>query len=431
MNVAVIGTGYVGLIQSVCLAHLGHQVIGFEIDAEKVARLNRGEAILFEQDLPELLQKGLSEKRLRFTNDSIELTAFKPEIIFICVGTPSTENGGCDLRFVKEALAMIEAHFDASVLIVLKSTIPPGTTAELRASMKNPAWRFAANPEFLQQGTSIKNFLHPHRVVIGVENEEAEHLLREVYKDIDAPIVVSDVNTAQLIKYASNAMLALRLSFMNEMAVIADLLNADIKKVEEGVGLDPRIGKAFLRTGAGFGGSCFPKDVLALYETGKHAGYESKLIEPIIRVNEEQTKRFVQKARERLHGFQSKTLAIWGLTYNKGTDDLRDSPAMTICEELLSEGAILQVFDPQGMQNAMTHFGDRVNYASSAHEALKNAECLFVLTEWPEFLEEDFRIVAHELKQKLVFDGKHALQAEKLAQAGMEVIGIGLKKNTG
>lgn len=431
MKIAVIGTGYVGLIQSVCLAHLGHNVLGFDVDAKKIARLHRGEAILFEKDLPEFLQNTIAKNRLHFTASAQSLAEFQAEVIFICVPTPSLENGACNLSFVEQALALIEEYKIPSALIVLKSTIPPGEISMLRKKVTNSEFRLATNPEFLQQGTSIENFLHPHRIVLGVEDTESEMLLREVYKDIDAPIVVSDMNTAQLIKYASNSMLALRLSFMNEMAVIADLLNADIKKVEQGVGLDPRIGSRFLRTGAGFGGSCFPKDVLALYEAGRKAGYESKLIEPIIRVNEEQMSRFAEKIVSTLNGVDGKVLAVWGLTYNKGTDDLRDSPAMIICELLLKKGAKLHVYDPKGLKQAKAFFTDRVEYMNSASEAVQGAEALCVLTEWPEFLQQDFSFVASALHEPLVFDGKHFLDVNRLNELGLHVIGIGLKKNTG
>ncbi|PIQ67533.1 UDP-glucose 6-dehydrogenase [Candidatus Uhrbacteria bacterium CG11_big_fil_rev_8_21_14_0_20_41_9] len=426
MKISVIGTGYVGLTQGACLAHLGHDVFCVDLLQDRVDALNRGELPMFEEGLQELVEKGRAEQKIKFTTNLKEALAEKPAVVFVCVQTPSYSDGTCDLSYIERVLHQVGPLINASTLVVIKSTVPPGTSDAFHSWLGNNDIQIGINPEFLRQGTSVRDFLHPDRIVIGTESKAAETVLRRLHAGIDAPVIATNVNTAQMIKYTANSMLALRLSFMNEIANIADIMGGDIKKIEEAVGLDPRIGSKFLRASAGFGGSCFPKDVLALHHAGVRAGYTSKLIAPIIHVNNEQPLRFVNKISTKLGGLRDRELAVWGLTFNKGTDDVRHSPAMRIVQALRDEGARLRVFDPQGMDRAKELLHDSVTFSGSAMEAVNGAEALLVLTEWPEFEKASWQEVKAKLNRTLLFDGKNYLPHEKIRELGFEVYGIGL-----
>lgn len=426
MKVTVIGTGYVGLTQGACLAHLGHDVVCVDILQDRVDALNRGELPMFEDGLLDLVEKGRAEGKLKFTVSLDEAVAEKPAAIFVCVQTPGYSDGTCDLSYIEKVLRQVGPKINASTLVVIKSTVPPGTSAAFHAWLLNDDVQIAVNPEFLRQGTSVYDFLNPDRIVLGTESKAAETMLRILYSEIKVPVIATNVETAQMIKYTANSMLALRLSFMNEIANIADVFNGDIKKIEEAIGLDPRIGSKFLRASAGFGGSCFPKDVLALHHAGVKRGYTSKLIAPIIYVNNEQPLRFINKISNRLGGLQGKKLAVLGLTFNKGTDDVRHSPAMRIVQALRDEGATLRVYDPEGMEKARSILDNSVVFCANAFETLGNAEALLVLTEWPEFTELDWALVKNKLNQPLIFDGKNYLPHDKIREYGFEVHGMGL-----
>lgn len=423
MNIAVIGTGYVGLTQAVCLAHLGHNVIGVDIDEKKINALNNGESIIFEEGLPEMLKACQKKGNLSFTTNLHDAVLNSPEVIFVCVGTPEREDGSCDLRFVEMVLRDLSSVISLNTLITIKSTVPPGTSEQMHSWIGKNI-ELASNPEFLRQGTAIQDFLNPDRIVLGVESEESTNILKNVYKNIKAPVFVMSVESSQMVKYAANSMLALRLSFMNEIANIADVLGADVRDIENGIGSDPRIGSKFLRAGAGFGGSCFPKDVLALHRAGVEHGYDSHLIAPIIEVNNKQPLLFVKKALERLSGLEGKRIAVWGLAFNKGTDDVRESPAIKIVKELLRLGAHICAYDPEAIKNAALEFGDKIEYAKNKDEALLNANALFVLTEWPEFSKADWSLVKEHIS--IIFDGKNFLPHNDLRELGFEVHGMGL-----
>lgn len=432
MKVTVVGTGYVGLTQGVCLAHLGHDVICVDIDAEKVQRLNSGEVPIFEEGLEELLREGLESGRLKFMSSFTEATvAHTPSVVFMCVQTPQADDGTCNLTYLASALHDVSAEIDKETLVVIKSTVPPGTKDYLKNQLGNSELEIVINPEFLAQGSAIKNFLKPDRIILGVESDSAAETLKELYNKIEAPVFVMSVESAQLTKYAANSMLALRLSFMNEMANIADVFGADIKDIEAAVGADPRIGSKFLRAGAGFGGSCFPKDVLALYHAAGAKGYQSKLIAPIIEVNRLQPIRFVDKIENRIGKIAGQRLGVWGLTYNKGTDDVRHSPAIVIIKELLSRGADIHAHDPQGLDNAKALLGNSIGYAPSMMEAVRGSEVLLTLTEWPEFKEADWQGVLGALNHKIIFDGKNFLPHDDLHQLGFEVYGMGICRKKG
>lgn len=424
MKVAVIGLGYVGLVQAACFAKLGHIVLGIDLDVQKIASLQSGMLPFFEPGLEDVLRE--SVQRLSCTNSIAALEVFKPEVILICVPTPARADGSCETQFVARAIAELAVYVLEKTVVVIKSTVPPGIRKDLQYVETSGLIELASVPEFLREGKAVKDFFQPDRLVFGVQSVWAEQVLRALHKGIEAPICVMSVESAQLSKYASNAMLATRLSFMNEIANIADVVGADIEDIERVVGSDKRIGKMFLRSGAGFGGSCFPKDVLALSQAARLHGYETRIIEPIIEINADQPRRFVNKVRERLGDFSQKTIAVWGLAFNGNTDDVRESPAIKVIELLLAQGAAVQVYDPRAMKQAYAFLQDRVTYATSMQEALYGAETLLILTEWPEFMKADWNDIAHALASPYLFDGKNFLSRAQIQQAGLIYCGIGI-----
>jgi UDPglucose 6-dehydrogenase len=425
MNILVIGAGYVGLVQGACLAELGHNVGLVDINKERVAALKKGQVPFFEPGLEELVVGAQESNRLEvFVSQQDAVKEFSIDVIFICVQTPRLEDGSCNLSAIEFVCKELKERV-SSGLVVIKSTIPPGTRASIEGWL-GESLRLGSNPEFLREGSAVNDFFHPDRIVIGVDSQDDEQLLKDVYKKIDAPVFAMSVESAQLTKYAANTMLAMRLSLINEFAVIADCVGADIKDVESAIGSDPRIGSKFLRAGAGFGGSCFPKDVLALADTARRCGFESLLIDPIIEVNNRQSKLFVDKIEHELQGVKGKGLAVWGLAFNKNTDDTRESPAMKIVIDLINRGANLSVYDPQAMKHAKFELGDKVSYADSMMDTLSDADALCVLTEWDDFLSVDWQAVGEALSSKKIFDGKNFLPREKLKQEGLEVYGMGL-----
>lgn len=427
MNIVVVGTGYVGLAQAACLASLGHRVAGVDINEAKIADLRLGKVSFFEPGLPDLVKAGLENGRLTFHLSQAEAHAAigEPDLVFCCVQTPRLDDGGCDLTAVF-AVAKESGKTFKSTVFVLKSTVPPGTRSLIRRELQNDAIEIGSNPEFLREGKSVYDFLHPERILIGAETDRVAQKIKEAHQGIEAPIFVLSVESAQLAKYAANTMLAMRLALMNEIAIIADCVQADIKDVEAVVGSDARIGSKFLRAGAGFGGSCFPKDVLALADVAKECGCESLLIAPIIESNDRQPSKFVQKMTARLGTLAGKRIAVWGLAFNKDTDDVRESPALKIVELLLMGGATVRVFDPKAMEKARIALGDRVEYATSSIDALKDTDALATLTEWPMFESESFEEVKKRLRAPLIFDGKNFLPRERLEDLGFEIHGMGL-----
>lgn len=426
MKIVVIGTGYVGLVQGACLAQLGHQVVCVDVDADKIDKLRAGVIPFYEPGLPELVGEVTKAQQLKFANSVTEALAIDPEVIFIAVGTPSDEKGNADLRFVEAVAHDLASVIKSGVLVVEKSTVPVGTGKKIIEWLGRDDVEVASNPEFLREGSAVSDFMKPDRIVIGVESSQARDLLLGVYQDIDVPKIVMSRASAELSKYAANTMLASRLSLVNEFANIADAVGADILDIEKVLASDPRIGAKFLRSGAGFGGSCFPKDVLALESTGQAVGYQSRLIAPIIEVNHDQPVRLVKKIEARLGNLAGQKMAVWGLAFNKNTDDVRESPALKIVRELVARGAVVSAYDPAAMERTRAELGDQVRYVDSASAALAGARVLCVLTEWPEFYSSDWSAVKAQLAQPLVFDGKNSLPADALVAAGLEVIGIGV-----
>ncbi len=422
MQIGVVGAGYVGLIQAVALAKAGHTVVCVDVDEAKVARLKKGEVPFEEPGVREAMKE--VGERLLFTTSYEELG--EAGVVFVCVGTPQGENGECDLRFVNSALREVAMVARAGTLVVVKSTTPPGSEREFRIALGREDLSLAVNPEFLRQGRALEDFEKPERLVFGVSTHRDEKILREIYTFVQAPIFVTNIASAQIAKYASNTMLALRLSFMNEVANIAQVTGGHIKDIEAIVGADSRIGKQFLGTGAGFGGSCFPKDVLALDRAGRDHGYAPKLIAPIIEVNNAQHRAFLANLDRFLTFTPETVLAVWGLAFNKGTDDLRESPAVRIVEALLLRGVKIRAYDPVAGKNAKTYFGEKITIVDSKESALLGADALLVLTEWPEFIEADFDAVKRTLRRPIIGDGKHVLPHFALRKKGFTVVGIGL-----
>ncbi|MFA6131148.1 MAG: UDP-glucose/GDP-mannose dehydrogenase family protein [Patescibacteria group bacterium] len=426
MRIVVLGTGYVGLVQGACLASLGHDVTCVDIDEEKIAKLERGEIPFYEPGLRELVQEGQKKNRLAFSVSLADVLEGTLDIIFLAVGTPADEKGRANLSFIESAARSIGSALHQGTLVVTKSTVPPGTQKKIKAWIGREDVPVASNPEFLREGQAVEDFFHPDRIVVGTECSEDEKILRDLYEPLHAQIFFVSPESAEMSKYAANSMLALRLSFMNEMANLCDLFGADVQDIEKILGSDPRIGSKFLRAGAGFGGSCFPKDVLALSSAARDGGYAERLIAPIIAVNNDQPIRFVQKICDRLGGVEGKRLAIWGLAFNKNTDDVRQSPAIKIVRELVHRGAVITAYDPAALENAKHELGDSVTFVSSAPEALAGGEALLVLTEWDIFADAHWEEVKASLHVPIIFDGKNFLPRKELESMGFEVLGMGL-----
>lgn len=426
MKVVVVGTGYVGLAQGACLAHLGHSVFCVDVLEERVDALNNGEVPIFEAGLPELVKEGRENDQLWFTTDLAHAVNNVPDVIFVCVQTPSQEDGSCDLSYIEKVLTDLGKLIKEKTVVVIKSSVPPATSNIMHEWLNNLKIEIAGNPEFLRQGTAVYDFLNPDRILLGVESDYAFEILSKVHEKINAPIIKMSVDGAQLAKYAANSMLATRLSFINEIAKMADALGADIKVIEEAIGLDPRIGSKFLRSSAGFGGGCLPKDTLALHHTGVALGTNPRMFSAVLGVNEDQHARFVEKVVDRLGDLQGKKLAVWGLSFNGGTDDVRHSPAMIIIDGLLERGAKILAYDPEAMDRARQVLGDDIEFAKSALSVTLEADALLVLTEWSEFSEEDWEQVKNNLKQQIIFDGKNFLPHDELQALGFEIHGMGV-----
>ena len=419
-RIAVIGTGYVGLVSGACFAYLGHKVIGLDIDKEKIERLKRGEVPIYEPGLDRILSKALKDGNIEFTTD-YGYAVKNADFIFIAVGTPSREDGSADLSFVESAYRSIAEHIGDNdfKVIVNKSTVPVGTgrwAKEFIAGLlrekgvKEPEKRFevVSNPEFLREGKAVEDFMKPDRVVVGADNREVAGLVASLYEKLQPPILITDLPTAEMIKYASNAFLATKISFINEIANVCEKLGADVTVVARGMGLDHRISPHFLRAGCGFGGSCFPKDVKALIHTARSVGEEPRLLSSVIEVNERQKLRPVEKLLKHIPELRGRKVAVWGLAFKPETDDMREAPSIPIIRELLKRGAEVVAYDPVATGNAKRVFErelstGKLRFASDKYEALEGADALILVTEWEEFRDVDF----DKLKGKVVIDGRN------------------------
>jgi UDPglucose 6-dehydrogenase len=428
--IGVVGTGYVGLVVGACLAENGNFVVCVDNDASKVDRLRRGEIPIYEPGLDEMVPRNVAEERLRFTTDLGEAVRAS-EVIFIAVGTPQDEDGSADLTHVLDVAREIGRAMNGYKIIVNKSTVPVGTAAKVRevvASLTQHPVAVVSNPEFLKEGTAVDDFLKPDRVVIGTDDPQVEAVMSKLYEPFvrtGKPILVMDQASAELTKYAANAMLATRISFMNEIANYCDRVGADVRQVRMGIGTDSRIGSSFLFPGVGYGGSCFPKDVKALIGMGREAGLGLHVVEAVDRTNEAQKAVLVERVRAHLGGLAGKTIAVWGLAFKPRTDDMREAPAIAVIEGLLAEGATVHAYDPKAEEQARRVFGDRVALAARAYEAVTGADALVVVTEWNEFREPDFARIRALMRHPAVFDGRNIYNPKVLRDLGFHYEGIG------
>jgi UDPglucose 6-dehydrogenase len=430
------GGGYVGLGYAVALAEMGHNVIGLDIDAGRVALLNRGASPIFEAGLPEMLQRNLAAGRLRFTSDYAEAVP-DSDLVFLCTGTPSLSDGEADLRQVRSAATSIGMHLvpGTRTIIVNKSTMPVGT-AELVAGIvaeyapDGASFAVVSNPEFLREGRVLHDILHPDRVVLGSDDEEALACVAALYEPLQAPILRTDHRSAELIKYAANAFLATKISFINDIARLCERLGADVTVVAEGIGADERIGPRFLHAGIGFGGSCFPKDVGALTRMAEGAGLHPGLLRAVLEINRDAQRRFVTRADELLGGLDGRVIAVWGLAFKEGTDDLRESPAVAVAEMLTERGAIVRAHDPAARENAAKRL-PHLTLCDTPIEAATTADAVMVCTPWPEYALVDFTDVARVLNGAIILDGRNMLDAARVEAAGLcyEGIGMGAGRN--
>ena len=432
MKIAVIGTGYVGLVAGTCFAEMGSQVTCVDIDEEKIAGLLKGKVPIYEPGLSELVVSNVRNGRLNFSTD-LKTAVGDARIVFIAVGTPSDADGGADLTAVFKVAESIGAVANGPKLIVDKSTVPVGTAAKVKEfaqSQTEHKMSVCSNPEFLKEGAAIDDFLRPDRVVIGAESDEDFELMDELYKPFTrngAPIIRMDPLSAEMTKYASNAMLATRISFMNEIALICDAAGANVEMVRKGVGTDARIGQPFLYSGIGYGGSCFPKDVKAIMHTAQEHGYNFQILDAVEAVNAEMKKLMLHKVTE-LFGedLSGVTVALWGLSFKPKTDDMREAPAITLCAGLTERGATVRACDPEAIENARELIGDGVEYLDDQYQAIDGADVLILATEWNDYRNPNYEKMASLMKRKLVLDGRNALSAKRLAEHGFERYGVGI-----
>lgn len=430
MTVAFIGHGYVGLVTASVFADLGNTVWVVGRTKEKIENLKKGITPFYEPGLSELVKRNADAGRLLFTLDYKEAVV-PSQIIFICVGTPPKETGEADLTEVFNASREVGKYIRGYKVIVIKSTVPPGTNKKVSdiigaVKLEGSSFAMASVPEFLREGTAISDTLHPDRVVIGTTSDRATDLLREFHKPIDGTLVLSNVETAELIKYASNSMLSTKISFANAIAILSEKVGADVEKVLEGVGLDRRIGREFLYPGVGYGGSCFPKDVKALIAIAKTFGYKFTLLTAVEEVNTQVKKNFIEKIVKHFEGdLKGKTIAIFGLSFKPNTDDMREAPSISIIEELKEKDASIVVYDPVAMKNAKTVLPKGIGYADSAYHAARGADAVVVLTEWNEFRQIDLVRLAKELKGRVLFDGRNIYDPQSMKDLGFIYYGVG------
>lgn len=428
MNISIIGSGYVGLVTGACFAELGNKVICADNDVKKISGLKKGLVPIYEPGLKELISYNLKNKRLKFTL-SIGEAVKASEVIFIAVGTPTLENGEADLTGVEKVCRSIAQHMDGYRLIVEKSTVPVETGAWVKKTIatyvkKGHKFDVVSNPEFLREGSAINDFTHPDRIVIGAESPKARKIMTNLYQPLNRPILVTNIKSAELIKHASNAFLATKISFINALSRICDQVGADVKEVAQGMGLDSRIGRHFLHAGIGYGGSCFPKDLEAFITISQKLGYDFQILKAVRDANEEQRSFVLQKIKDALWILKDKTIAVLGLAFKPNTDDLRNSPSIGLIRELLREGARVRVYDPKAMAKAKEILKDVV-FCKDPYQASRGTDCLIIATEWNEFKELDFLKLKKTLKRQLIVDGRNIYEPGPLKDLGFTYIGVG------
>jgi UDPglucose 6-dehydrogenase len=441
MHISVFGTGYVGLVAGACLADVGHQVTCMDVNAERIDQLNGGEVPIFEPGLSTIVAHNVAAGRLRFTADAAQAVA-DGELLFIAVGTPPDEDGSADLRYVLEVARTIGQHMDSYKLVIDKSTVPVGTAEKVHAAISGVleqrgvslAFDVCSNPEFMKEGAAIDDFTRGARIIVGTESERVKAHMQECYAPYNRnheKLMFMSVRAAELTKYAANAMLATKISFMNEIANLAERLEVDVEDVRRGIGSDPRIGYHFIYPGCGYGGSCFPKDVQALERAARQLGYTPELLSAVESVNLRQKQTLFTKLQDNLGSLSGKTIAVWGLAFKPNTDDMREAPSRTLMEALWQAGAKVQAFDPEAMTECRRIYGERddLMLAGDRIQAVKGADALVICTEWKEFRSVDFDWLADQLAEKVVIDGRNLYTPSAVEEAGLRYIGVGRKSH--
>jgi len=429
MNICVIGSGYVGLVTGSCFADLGNNVVCVDNDESKIKKLKNGMIPIYEPGLEELVKRNKREGRLVFSSD-LKKGIRASEVIFICVGTPPKDSGEADLSYVEHVAKDIALSMPSYRLIVEKSTVPVNTGEWIRHTIevfnkKKIPFDVASNPEFLREGSAIEDFMHPDRIVLGVKSKRSRELLTELYKPIKAPIVVTDIKAAELIKHASNSFLAMKISFANAIANICDKTGADIAEVARGIGLDKRIGEKFLNAGLGFGGFCFPKDLAAFIRIAEKVGYDFDLLKAVERINEEQKMVLMKKIENLIWNLPNKTVGVLGLAFKPNTDDTRFSPAIDFIEMLIAQGVKVKAYDPAAMGKARKVLKGRIAFCGNAYDTAKNSDCLVLATEWNEFKELDFKKIKKLMRQPVIVDGRNIYDPAEMRKLGFKYVGMG------
>lgn len=436
MNIAIVGTGYVGLVSGTCFAEMGIDVTCVDVDTNKISRLLRGEIPIYEPGLEEMVKRNVDAGRLHFTTD-LTTCLDQVEVVFSAVGTPPDEDGSADLKYVLSVARTFGRHIKKYTILVTKSTVPVGTAQKVRAAIqaeldkRGEAIEFdvASNPEFLKEGAAVKDFMTPDRVVVGVDSERARKIMTRLYKPFmlsGERMIFTDIPSAEMIKYAANSMLATRISFMNDIANLCELVGADVNMVRKGIGTDTRIGRKFLYAGCGYGGSCFPKDVKALIRTAEQNGYEMKVLKAVEEVNETQKSVLYEKLQRHYRGeLKGRTIALWGLAFKPETDDMREAPALVLIDKLIGAGCTVKVYDPIAMEECQRRIGDKVAYCKDMYEAAVDADALMLVTEWKEFRMPSFAVLKKTMVDKVIVDGRNIYDRDEMTEHGFAYYKIG------
>ncbi|MDT3369865.1 MAG: UDP-glucose/GDP-mannose dehydrogenase family protein [Bacteroidota bacterium] len=436
MNIAIVGTGYVGLVSGTCFAEMGINVTCVDVDVNKIENLTKGIIPIYEPGLEEMVHKNVKAGRLHFTTD-LASCLNDVEVVFSAVGTPPDEDGSADLKYVLEVARTIGRNMNSYVLVVTKSTVPVGTAKKVKAAIQEELdkrgasieFDVASNPEFLKEGNAIDDFMKPDRVVVGVESEKAKSLMEHLYKPFmmnNYRMIFTDIPSAEMIKYAANAMLATRISFMNDIANLCEIMGADVNMVRKGIGTDARIGSKFLYAGCGYGGSCFPKDVKALIKTAAHNGYDMKVLQAVEEVNENQKSVLFKKLHKHFDGdLHGKTIGMWGLAFKPETDDMREAPSLVLIDHLLNAGCTVKVYDPVAMDECKRKIGDSVIYCNDRYEATLDTDALLLVTEWKEFRIPSWAVLNKMMKQPVIIDGRNIYDRQQVKESGFHYYNIG------
>lgn len=436
MNIAIVGTGYVGLVSGTCFAEMGINVTCVDVDVNKIENLKKGIIPIYEPGLEEMVHKNVKAGRLHFTTD-LASCLNDVEVVFSAVGTPPDEDGSADLKYVLEVARTIGRNMNSYVLVVTKSTVPVGTAKKVKAAIQEELdkrgasieFDVASNPEFLKEGNAIDDFMKPDRVVVGVESEKAKSLMEHLYKPFmmnNYRMIFTDIPSAEMIKYAANAMLATRISFMNDIANLCEIMGADVNMVRKGIGTDARIGSKFLYAGCGYGGSCFPKDVKALIKTAAHNGYEMKVLQAVEEVNENQKSVLFKKLHKHFEGdLHGKTIGMWGLAFKPETDDMREAPSLVLIDHLLNAGCTVKVYDPVAMEECKRKIGNLVVYCNDRYEATLDTDALLLVTEWKEFRIPSWAVLNKMMKQPVIIDGRNIYDRQQVKESGFHYYNIG------